>query len=102
MGTGSDASQHWAVGVWSDDRGITHHGKGGPPKHELRLPVAASGQQRWDRLTSWLVPCHKSHWLEVLQAKALAALTWKMLDLNCEFWNILRHSGYSGGVSTFN
>lgn len=27
---------------------------------ELRLPIAASGHQRWDRLTSQLVSCHKS------------------------------------------
>lgn len=50
MGTGSPASQHWAVGVWSDDRGITHHAKGGPPKHEL--PIAASGHQQWDGFTA--------------------------------------------------
>lgn len=46
--------------VWSDDRGITHYGKGGPLKHELWLLMAASGHQHWDRLTSQLVTCHKS------------------------------------------
>lgn len=44
MGTGTHASQHWAVGIWSNDRGITHHAKGGPPKHELRAAAADSCQ----------------------------------------------------------
>jgi len=56
MGTGSHASQHGAVGVWSYNKGITHHGKGGPPKHTLLQLPAASEQWCWDRLTSQLVP----------------------------------------------
>lgn len=77
MGTGNHASQHWAVGVWSNDRGITHHGKGGPPKHELLL-LAASGASAGTDSPVGLFPATNphSHWLEVLQAKAFMALTW--------------------------
>lgn len=42
-----------------------------------------------------------SHWLEVLQAKAFIALTWEVLRLNGNFWNVWR-PGYSGDDSTFN
>lgn len=84
MGRGSYASLHWALGVWSDDRGITRQGKGGPPNDELRhwrLPVGTSAGPG---LTVRLVCCHKSHshWLRVLRAKAFIALTWELLHSN--------------------
>lgn len=63
MGMGTHASQHWAVGVWSDDRGITHHAKGGPAKHELWAAAADSCQ--WApalgrAYRSTARPCHQS------------------------------------------